>query len=112
MGRAARAWAGRPRGRGRLRRRLSLGLQIIISSEQLLAASGTHAVIIPEDESLSWFSLPMPRFVNPGALRRALELNRDWESGPESLLAFFSGAEEETLVVVVTAFLMIRSCRG
>jgi hypothetical protein len=37
----------------------------------------TYAVIIPEDKSLSWFSLPTPRFVNPGALRRALELNRD-----------------------------------
>ena len=85
----------------------------MISSEQLIAASGTHAVIIPEDESLSWFSLPVPRFVNPGALRRALELNRDWESRPESLLAFFSDAEAETLVVVVvTVFLMIRSCRG
>jgi len=53
----------------------------------------------------------MPRFTNPGALRRALELGRDWESGPGSPLAFFPGTKEETLAAMVF-LLTVRCCRG
>jgi len=53
----------------------------------------------------------MPRFVDPGALRRALELNRDCGSGPESPLPLFPGTKEETSAATVF-LLMVRCCRG
>jgi len=89
----ARAWAGRPRGRGRLRRIFSLG-----------------AVIAPEDAFLSWFSLPAP---NPNVLRRVfvLEPSRDRGSGSVSFLAPLAGANEEILVVTVLG-LTVRCCNA
>lgn len=99
---------GRPRGRGRLRRRLSLGLYFIVSKKNC-SYVGTYAVIGLEDGFFSWFSLPIPRLAHPRTLRRAPGPDRDWESESELPLAIFPGFKEETSAATVFT-LTVRCC--
>jgi len=69
---------------------------------------GTYAVIAPEDISLSWFSLPIPRLAHPSTLRRTPEPDRDCESESESLLTVFPGTKATPVAVVL--ILTVRCC--